>query len=103
MMEDTNKSIPEIARRTKVVDQCELSLPGPFGLVLFGASGDLSRRKLIPSLYRLSKNEFLPERFFVLGVTRTEMDQAAFRKMMRDAVYESLGNEFETDAWQRFE
>ncbi len=103
MSEDTNRVVPEKARRTKVVDECELHLPGPFGLILFGASGDLSKRKLIPSLYRLSKNEFLPEGFFILGVTRTEMDQTAFRTMLKNAVKEALGDEFETDVWQRFE
>ncbi len=91
------------AAGTKIVDRCEVRLPGPFGLVLFGASGDLSRRKLIPSLYRLSKNELLPETFFILGAARTEMDHAAFRAMLKDAVQEALGDEFDRDVWNRFE
>jgi len=35
---------------------CDVKIPGPSGLVIFGASGDLTKRKIIPSLYRLQKN-----------------------------------------------
>ena len=89
--------------RIKIVDDCELHLPGPFCLILFGASGDLSKRKIIPSLYRLSKDELLPESFFILGAARTEMDRSSFRAMMKDAVKEAFPEEFETGAWHTFE
>jgi glucose-6-phosphate 1-dehydrogenase len=89
--------------RVKVVDNCELQIPAPFCLVLFGASGDLSKRKIIPSLYWLSKDELLPERFFILGAARTEMDQSAFRTMMKDAVREAFPDEFDAGAWNTFE
>ena len=51
---------------------CAVDIPGPCGLVIFGASGDLTKRKILPSLYRLQKNRLLPEKFFVLGTSRTE-------------------------------
>lgn len=88
--------------RVKIVDSCELHLPGPFCLILFGASGDLSRRKIIPSLYRLSKDELLPERFFILGAARTELDQSAFRAMMRDAVRDAFPDDFDAGVWDTF-
>ena len=48
-------------------------------LVIFGASGDLTRRKLIPALFDLYQKELLPESFAVLGVSRTKHDDASFR------------------------
>lgn len=52
-------------------------------IVIFGASGDLTRRKLIPALYHLYKNNQLPDKFAVLGVSRSELDDASFRDAMR--------------------
>ena len=89
--------------RIKIVDNCELQIPGPFCLVLFGASGDLSKRKIIPSLYRLSKDELLPERFFILGAARTEMDHSVFRAIMKDAVQIAFPEDFDAEAWNIFE
>jgi glucose-6-phosphate 1-dehydrogenase len=48
-------------------------------LIIFGASGDLTRRKLIPALYQLYSQTLLPEKFIVLGVSRTKLSDAAFR------------------------
>ncbi|MCH7915526.1 MAG: hypothetical protein IH856_21245, partial [Deltaproteobacteria bacterium] len=45
----------------------------PVTLVIFGASGDLSKRKLIPALYQLQKSGYLPDRYAILGFSRTEM------------------------------
>ncbi|MCB0584748.1 MAG: glucose-6-phosphate dehydrogenase, partial [Phaeodactylibacter sp.] len=52
----------------------------PQVLVIFGASGDLAQRKLIPALYHLYKGNFLPEQFAVLGVSRTGYSDDDFRK-----------------------
>lgn len=51
-------------------------------LVIFGASGDLTKRKLIPALYELHTQDLLPENFAVLGASRTELSDAAFRNKM---------------------
>jgi glucose-6-phosphate 1-dehydrogenase len=51
-------------------------------LVIFGASGDLTRRKLIPALYELYRQNLLPGNFAVLGASRTEMTDDEFRKKM---------------------
>ena len=55
-------------------------------IVIFGASGDLTFRKLIPALYNLHKVGRLGERFSVLGVARTELSNEQFRDKMRDAL-----------------
>ena len=65
--------------------------PGPTTIVIFGASGDLTRRKLLPALYRLSGEQRLPPRFSVLGIARTGMDDDGFRKQFREAVVDDFG------------
>lgn len=48
-------------------------------LVIFGASGDLTKRKLLPSLYELFARDMLPENFVILGVARTPFSDEEFR------------------------
>jgi glucose-6-phosphate 1-dehydrogenase len=50
--------------------------PEPCTMVIFGASGDLTKRKLFPALYSLAYRQLLPEKFGVLGVARTEGDRS---------------------------
>jgi len=52
----------------------------PSVLVLFGASGDLARRKLMPGLSNLARHKRLPDEFAVVGVGRSELDDEAFRR-----------------------
>ena len=49
-------------------------------IVIFGASGDLTKRKLIPALYRLFSRSMLPEHFSIIGVGRTAFTDASFRQ-----------------------
>ena len=49
-------------------------------VVIFGASGDLSKRKLIPALYHLGETGYLPDRYAVIGFSRTEMSDEAYRE-----------------------
>lgn len=58
--------------------------PEPHILVIFGASGDLTKRKLIPALYELHTQQLLPDRLAVLGVSRTEFSDADFRLKMKE-------------------
>jgi glucose-6-phosphate 1-dehydrogenase len=62
--------------------------PGPTTLVIFGASGDLTRRKLLPALYRLSRGQRLPPRFSVIGVARSALNDDAFREQWRTSLKE---------------
>ncbi len=65
--------------------------PGPATLVIFGASGDLTRRKLLPALYRLSRDQRLPARFSIVGVAREEFGDDGFRQEFRDSLREFAG------------
>ena len=77
--------------------------PGPCTLIIFGGSGDLAKRKLIPALYSLSLERRLPEAFVIVGTARSEMSHEEFRRRMRDAVGEfGRGGLKDPKAWDRF-
>src|SRR5581483_8677770 len=61
----------------------------PCAFVIFGASGDLTGRKLIPALYNLFCQELLPRGFAVIGYALTPMEDASFRQQMRQKVKDS--------------
>ena len=83
-------------------DACKIEKPAPACIVIFGATGDLSTRKLVPSLYRLYADGLLPDEFFILGASLTEMDDDAFRKIMEEAVSRSLPDKFLPGVWAKF-
>ncbi|PYR73506.1 MAG: glucose-6-phosphate dehydrogenase, partial [Acidobacteria bacterium] len=56
----------------------------PCVFVIFGASGDLTRGKLLPAIYNLCEEGYLPDNFAILGVARPQIDQAAYRRQMRE-------------------
>jgi len=62
----------------------------PVTVVIFGASGDLARRKLIPALYHLANAGCLPEPYAVVGFSRSAFDDDAYREAMLKALQESL-------------
>jgi len=71
-------------------------------LVIFGASGDLARRKLIPALYDLHCKGFLPDRFAVLGTGRTDYSDVSFRQLMNDALQEFREEDYVADQEKEF-
>ena len=75
----------------------------PCALVIFGATGDLTRRKLIPALFRLAQQRQIPAEFAVIGVSRQALSDDEFRSMMRQALLE-FGDkeEFDDSAWRSF-
>src|ERR671919_36744 len=73
--------------------------PEPCALAIFGASGDLTQRKLFPALYALAVRNLLPEQFAVVGVARTPMSTDEFREQMEEAVKEHGRDEFRPDVW----
>lgn len=73
--------------------------PDPCILVIFGASGDLTKRKLFPALYSLAFRRLLPERFAVVGTARTEETDEEFKARMKEAVQEFGRDEFRDDVW----
>src|SRR5690242_20181488 len=77
--------------------------PDPCVMVIFGASGDLTRRKLMPALYNLWRERLLPAGFSVVGFSRTDMNDQQFRDSMKEAV-EQFGEQGPVDreAWESF-
>lgn len=71
-------------------------------IVIFGASGDLTHRKLIPSLYDLFRKGRLPERFRIVGVARSEYTNEAFRSYVESGVKEFAKSTYDPDTWQNF-
>jgi glucose-6-phosphate 1-dehydrogenase len=69
-------------------------------LVIFGASGDLTQKKLFPALYSLAFRRLLPSKFAVVGVARTEETDEEFKARMKEAVSEHSRDEFREDVWE---
>ncbi len=86
----------------RTVNTCEIEVPQPTALIIFGASGDLAKRKLLPSLYRLFKNKMLSEHFFILGTGRNRMSPDQFRRAMFEAVREAVPKDFDQKVWDAF-
>ena len=66
-------------------------VPDPCVLIIFGASGDLTRRKLVPAIWHLQKQGRLPEAFALVGVARREWDDDYFRQQMAEGLAEFVG------------
>ena len=72
-------------------------------LVIFGASGDLTARKLIPALYQLSREKRLPQEFRVIGFARREKSDASWRAELREALGTfSRSQPVDETVWQAF-
>jgi glucose-6-phosphate 1-dehydrogenase len=77
--------------------------PEPCVMVIFGASGDLTRRKLIPALYNLSRERLIPSGFTVVGFARRPIPDEQFRQTMLDAVNEfSRSRPVQPAVWDSF-
>ncbi|MEE8433200.1 MAG: glucose-6-phosphate dehydrogenase, partial [bacterium] len=61
----------------------EERVPEPHVMIIFGASGDLTKRKLLPALYSLAKERMLPPNFSVVGVARNPYSHEEFREQMK--------------------
>lgn len=75
--------------------------PEPCIIVIFGASGDLTHRKLIPSLYDLDRQGMLPGNTPILGVSRTAMTDDGFRQKLEPSAKKFAGH-FDDAAWSKF-
>ena len=72
-------------------------------IVIFGANGDLTKRKLLPALYRLAYDRRLSAGFAVVGISRTPLTDDQFREKMREAVKQfSEDTKFDDDVWSAF-
>ncbi len=76
--------------------------PEPMILVIFGASGDLTQRKLVPALYQLKKEGRLPPEMTIVGVARREWSHDYFREQMREGIEQFSEGIEEEELWQDF-
>jgi glucose-6-phosphate 1-dehydrogenase len=74
----------------------------PAAMVIFGVSGDLTSRKLMPALYDLAVGQPLPEGFSIVGVSHRDWSDEEFREKMREAVTAGARTPVTEDAWQGF-
>jgi glucose-6-phosphate 1-dehydrogenase len=75
--------------------------PDPCAIVIFGASGDLTRRKLFPAIYSLVVRNLLPDELAIVGVARSESTDAEFRATMKAAVREFGRDPIDEKIWKR--
>ncbi|MEX2253624.1 MAG: glucose-6-phosphate dehydrogenase [Thermoleophilaceae bacterium] len=81
-------TIEQATEENPLVEGLERLPVHPTTLVIFGASGDLSKRKLLPAIYNLAHEGALPERFNLIGSSRSEMTDDEFRTVARDSISE---------------
>jgi glucose-6-phosphate 1-dehydrogenase len=74
----------------------------PHTFVIFGASGDLTHRKLVPALYHLFRKERLPKSTRIVGFSRTAFTHEEWRNDLAKAVARYVGNDFDAALWDRF-
>ena len=74
-------------------------IAGPSSLVIFGVTGDLSRKKLMPAVYDLANRGLLPPGFALVGFARREWTNEDFMKVVHDSVKEYARTEFNEDVW----
>jgi glucose-6-phosphate 1-dehydrogenase len=80
----------------------ELKRPNPCVLVIFGAAGDLTWRKLIPALYNLFKDHRMPEQFSIVGVDRKPLKDNEFQQRLYGGVTEFSRSQVEEGIWSAF-
>jgi glucose-6-phosphate 1-dehydrogenase len=81
------------------------SMPKPDDqvIVLFGATGDLAKRKLLPGMFHLQQVGLMPERFRIIGAARREIGDEGFRDLARESVAGSSREAGGAEAWKSFE
>ena len=91
---DTNPFVDSLRFKRRVPDST---------IVIFGANGDLTKRKLLPALYSLALDRRLSAGFAIIGNSRTEMSHQAYREKMKAAVREfSEHSDFDEEVWEAF-
>jgi len=74
----------------------------PHTIIIFGASGDLTSRKLIPALYELHRKQRLPAETRVIGFSRTPFSDDTWRAKLAESTESFVGDGFQTSAWKSF-
>lgn len=76
-------------------------IAGPCVLVIFGVTGDLSRKKLMPAVYDLANRGLLPPGFALVGFARRDWANQDFAQQVHDAVKENARTEFREEVWEQ--
>ena len=80
-----------------------MSNPPPTILVIFGASGDLTARKLAPAIFNLSKDNLLPKNCHLIGVGRTPIEDDSFREYLKNSLSKHSRRDISQGEWQKLE
>ncbi|MDZ7751958.1 MAG: glucose-6-phosphate dehydrogenase [Gammaproteobacteria bacterium] len=72
----------------------------PGAVIIYGASGDLTRRKLMPALYNLARDGLLQDAFAVIGTASNDLSDDAFRAHLDETVREHVGEDFDDGVWR---
>ncbi len=99
-MENSTTGVLAAVEQPKVPEP-SIKPAGPCVMVIFGATGDLTRRLLIPSLYNLGRLKLLPQEFAVVGFAIGAKDEEEFRAQIRDALAEHIPGGLERDITDR--
>ncbi len=95
-------SVATAAPATVPVEQPASQIPENQVIVLFGATGDLAKRKLLPGMFHLAQVGLMPKRFRVIGVSRHEVDLSEFRELARQAIEASGREDMSPATWDPF-
>src|SRR5699024_7055238 len=76
-------------------------IAGPASMVIFGVTGDLSRKKLMPAIYDLANRGLLPPGFSLVGFARRSWEHEDFGQIVHDAVAENARTPFRESVWNR--
>jgi glucose-6-phosphate 1-dehydrogenase len=79
----------------------EVEKAPPCGLIIFGASGDLTKRLLMPAIFQLAKYNVMPEQSFVLGTAQQDFADADFREQLKEEMTQ-IGFQVDPDVWKHF-
>jgi glucose-6-phosphate 1-dehydrogenase len=90
------------ATASPVSERSDTRIPEDQIIVLFGATGDLAKRKLLPGMFHLARVGLMPERFRIIGAARHGIDVAEFRDLTRESVDGSGRRSLDAQAWDRF-
>jgi glucose-6-phosphate 1-dehydrogenase len=108
-MDDRPVRMPKTAEVVQSPPRRHVKPADPCAMVIFGATGDLTKRLVMPALYNLSRTKVLPEQFVLIGVARAEGTAESWRDQLYDTLKSFVGNattEFDVDhidehAWKR--
>jgi glucose-6-phosphate 1-dehydrogenase len=103
-MTEESRSAPSGVQHNPLRDPRDRRLPrvpGPCAVVVFGVTGDLARKKLIPAIYDLTNRGLLPPGFVLLGFARRDWDVGDFESLARKSAEEHCRTEFRPEVWER--